>query len=415
MPVKEVTIPHNFTPRDHQLEFLRAPQRFKIGVWNRRGGKSMTALNSQVMKAVQKQGIYYYFLPTYKLAKQVAWDSLVLNHIPKEVIKKKNDSELAIYYKNGSIQRFLGCEDPDAHRGVNPTDVIFDEYSEMDEKIWIDIILPVLRENKGTATFIFTPKGMNHSYRLIQMAKESPEEWFVSVKTVLETKSHGPAEIEMSRKEMPEASFKQEMMCEFLDSAGQFFRRLEENTYKGQVEPVGTFQFGVDLAKYRDWTVITPFNLSTFYVYPQERFNQVDWNLQKARIEATVRRYGNGKIFIDSTGVGDPVVEDLKRRGLNIDEEGFRFTEQSRKQLLENLAILLEQDKIKLPDDEGLREELKGFQLKLGERGKVKIQSSLEHDDRVMSLALAVWQAPPMPTRNAEAMYFDLYNKQSFI
>ncbi len=84
---------------------------------------------------------------------------MVKEHIPNEIIEKKNDSELAIYYKNGSIQRFVGCENPDAHRGVNPCDVVFDEYSEEAEEIWTAIFQPILRENKGTATFIFTPKG----------------------------------------------------------------------------------------------------------------------------------------------------------------------------------------------------------------------------------------------------------------
>ena len=97
----------------------------------------------------------------------------------------------------------------------------------------------------------------------------------------------------------------------------------------------------------------------------------------------------------DATGLGDPIVEDLKARGLRIygdDGEGFKFTELSKKQLLDNLAILLEQDKIKIPDDEGLIAELESFQYSLNDRGKIKmgVPEGMT-DDRVMSLALSVW------------------------
>ena len=140
---------------------------------------------------------------------------------------------------------------------------------------------------------------------------------------------------------------------------------------------------------------VTPFNLNYFIAYPQDRFNQVDWNLQKAKIEATALRYNDALIWPDATGVGDPVVEDLKSRGLRIggeNQEGFKFTELSRQNLLNNLAILLEQDKIKIPNDEGLIGELEAFRYELTDRGKTKVTvPEGMHDDRVMSLALSVW------------------------
>lgn len=377
---------------------MEAPQRFKIAVFHRRSGKSLTALNSQIVRTQLKKGIYYYFLPTYRQAKAVIWDSLVKNHIPKEIVEKMNDSELAIYYKNGSIQRFVGCEDIDKHRGINPIDVVFDEFSEMNEQIWTAIIQPVLRENKGTATFIFTPKGKNHSWKLTEMAKQNSNEWFVSIQGVQDTNVFTADELGEIKRNTPQALYEQEYECKFLEGASQFFKRIHQNKYPKDymLNEDGEYQLGVDLAKYNDWTVLTPFNMNTFIVHPQERFNQIDYNLQKAKIEAMARRFNNAKIWPDSTGVGDPIVEDLKARGLNIgnEGEGFKFTESSRQNLLNNLAILLEQDKIKIPDDEGLISELESFQYTLNESGKIKVRAPEGlHDDRVMSLALAVWGA----------------------
>lgn len=397
----EITIPHQFQPRKYQLELLASPARFKIAVWHRRAGKSKTVLNQQIQRSQLKRGIYYYFLPTYRQAKSVIWDSLIKEHVPLEIVEKINDSELAIYYKNGSIQRFVGCEDIDKHRGINPIDVVFDEYSEMSEQIWTAIIQPVLRENGGTASFIFTPKGKNHSWKLLQLAIGNPE-WYASLRSVNETNVFSSEQLDEIKRNTPQALFNQEYMCEFVEGAGQFFRRIKQNLY--DVKPLpenGDFQLGVDLAKYQDWTVITPFNLNFFIAYPQERFNQVDWVLQKARIEASARRHSaidtgqTALIWPDATGVGDPIVEDLKARGLRVggdNGEGFKFTEQSRTNLLNNLSILLEQDKIKIPNDEGLIGELESFRYELTERGRAKITvPDGMHDDRVMSLALSVW------------------------
>lgn len=398
-----IQIPHQYKPRPWQLEYLKAPQRFKICVWHRRAGKSKTALNEQIRKTQLKKGVYYTFAPTYRQAKQIYFDALVKEHVPVEIVDKINDSELAVYYKNGSIQRFAGCEDVDKHRGINPIDVVFDEFSEEPPAIWEAVIQPVLRENKGTATFIFTPKGKNHSWKLLQMAKDNPEEWWSSVKGVQDTHVFTDEELLEIKRNTPQALYAQEYECSFIEGAGQFFRRINQNTYdQNKILPEqGDFQLGVDLAKYQDWTVITPFNLNHFIAYPQERFNQVDWNLQKARIEASARRHAaidtheSALIWPDATGVGDPVVEDLKARGLRIggeNQEGFKFSETSRTNLLNNLAILLEQDKIKIPDDDGLISELEAFTYSLTDRGKIRVGvPEGMHDDRVMSLALAVW------------------------
>lgn len=387
----EITIPHNYSPRGYQLDFLRSKARFKGAVWHRRSGKSKTALNEQVIRTQLKKGVYYYVLPTYKQAKQVVWDTMVKEHVPDAIVSKRNESELAIHYRNGSIQRFVGCEDPDSHRGINPIDVVFDEYSEMSEEMWTAIIQPVLRENHGTATFIFTPKGKNHAWNLMQRTKEDPE-WFWSVKSVDDTGAIDRRELEKARQQSTEALYRQEYECSFEEGAGQFFRRVRDAVWKPQDWPQEghRYKLGVDLAKYQDWTVLTPFDRTTFDVGPQDRFNQVDWNLQKAKIEACARKHNGARVVVDSTGIGDPITEDLQRAGLSV--LPFKFTETSRRQLLDNLAMKLEQGRIRIPDDEGLISELESFRFVLADRGNVKVSvPEGQHDDRVMSLALAVW------------------------
>lgn len=425
--MKKITLPYSFSPREYQQELLESQKRFKIAVFHRRGGKTKSVLNQQILrtqlkysKSLQKWlapndtrltkheqtaiNTYYYFLPTYKQAKGVIWDQLVKEHVPMELVDKMNESELAIYYKNGSIQRFAGCDDIDKHRGINPIDVVFDEYSEIDVEMWTAVVQPVLRENHGTATFIFTPKGRNHSWELLEFAKQNPKQWFWSVKTVDDTGGLSEDEIDEARTSTPQALFQQEYYCDFTENAGAFFRNIKQCLYEADdyENKRHFYTLGVDLAKYNDYTVLTPFDLFTFEVKTQERFNQVDWNFQKVLIEAKARKYNNAQLKIDRTGVGDPIVEDLERAGLNIGEEGaVVFSQRTRREMLDNLAILLEQGKIKIPNDPELIAELNAFQYTLTDKGKVEVKTRKGlHDDRVFSLALAVYGAT-YPVGNA--------------
>jgi len=401
----EIQLPFKYIPREYQLPIWEAfDEGYKrlIYVAHRRAGKDKTIWNITIRAAVQRVGTYFYILPTYSQAKKVIWDSIdkdgmkMLDHIPKRLIDKLNETEMQIELKNGSIIQLVGADNVDRIVGTNPVGVVFSEYSLIKPEVW-DLIRPILAENGGWAIFNFTPRGMNHAYALMQQAKESPEAWWVGIYPVSVTQALSQEVLDQEKKEMPKILFEQEFECKFLEGASQFFKNVENCVYSEaqaqQLTRDGSFKLGVDLAKYNDFTVITPFNLSTFIVYPQDRFNQMDWIVQEAKIEAAARRFNNARVTIDSTGIGDPVVEELRRRGINIREEDvFKFTQNSRTNLLNNLAILFENGKIKIPDDEGLRSELSSFTIEMNEKGKavIKCPDNL-HDDRVMSLALAVW------------------------
>ena len=400
----EINLPHSFIPRSYQLPLMEAIDNgFKrlIYVAHRRAGKDKTIWNITIKEAFKRVGTYYYILPTYSQAKKVIWDSIdkdgfkMMNHLPDKLIRNKNETEMQIELVNGSIIQLVGSDNVDRIVGTNPIGVVFSEYSICKPEVW-NFLRPILAENGGWAIFNFTPRGMNHAYTLLQMAKESPD-WWVGIYPVSVTKALTPQALSLERKEMPRATYEQEYECKFLETGSQFFKNIENCVYDKEVErsltPSGDFKLGVDLAKYNDFTVITPLCLNTMIVHPQDRFNHMDWIVQEAKIEANARKYNNARLTLDSTGIGDPVVEELRRRGLNIrDEDVFKFTETSRKNLLNHLAILLENRQILIPNDQELIDELKSFNVELNDSGKTIIRCPEGlHDDRVMSLALACW------------------------
>lgn len=395
-------IPHKFQPRKYQIPLLRALDsgiKRAVIVWNRRSGKDKTCFNLMIKKSLERVGTYFYFLPTSTQAKKVIWNNIdnegfkMLDHIPREIIKSTNITDQRIELKNGSaIQLIAADEFSKSGVGTNPIGVVFSEFSITHPDAW-KFVAPILAANNGWAVFNFTPRGKNHAWEILQRAKRS--DWFWEILTVDDTKVFSPEALEEEKINNPQDFFEQEYYCKFVDGASQFFRRINENTYDKNFDmrTEGDFQLGIDLAKYQDWTVITPFNLNHFIIHPQERFNQMDWNLQKAKIEASYRRYNEAKIKIDSTGLGDPIVDDLIARGITMDDESaFKFNETSRTNLFNNLAILLEQDKIKIPDDEVLITELQSVRYELTDRGKTRITvPEGMHDDCVVSAALSVW------------------------
>jgi hypothetical protein len=413
----ELTLPHKFRPREYQLPFLRAwdsgVKRF-ILVWHRRSGKDKTVFSSVPKKMFERVGTYFYFLPTYTQAKKVIWDGIdkdgfrFLDHIPQELIKNINATDMKVELVNGSIVQLIGAENIDRIVGTNPIGVVFSEYSLMRPQVW-DFIRPILAENGGWAVFIFTPRGMNHAWKLLQQAKDDTVNWFWQVLTVNDTSVLSEDTLVQERKEMPQDLFEQEYYCKFIEGAGAFFRRISENVKltDPKPDPSHKYRMGVDLAKYQDYTVLTVLDLMTFEVVHIDRFNQIDWNLQKAKIEALYLRYFKPQMTMDSTGLGDPIYDDLVNRGMK-NVISYKFTEGSRKDLLTNLQLLLEQNRIKIPEDETLIEELRSMRYELiGERGKtaIRVPEGL-HDDMIMSLALACWELPQNPLPRPGSLMF---------
>jgi phage FluMu gp28-like protein len=181
-------------------------------------------------------------------------------------------------------------------------------------------------------------------------------------------------------------------MATFMEDAAAVFRGVRDiidDTLR-DADPDGSYVMGVDLAKSSDYTVLTVMDMRTNSVVYWERFNEIDWNLQKARIEAVARRYNDARVIIDSTGVGDPIVEDLKRAGLMIDD--VKLNNLSKDKLITKAVIFVEQRLCRIPDIDELVNELDAYAFTRSDGGVFKYSApSGLHDDAVISFALAIW------------------------
>jgi hypothetical protein len=363
------------TPHLNQQKILDAERRFIVIMCGRRFGKSELS-QILIIKEALKGGNVAYITPTYGLA-QVFFERLT-----KVLPFKSNISKLKIYCPNeGSIEFFTG-ERLDNLRGRKFHLVIVDEAAFIPdlEDGWNNSIRPTLTDYEGKAVFLSTPRGKNFFYSLFM--KQGENDWQSFKFSTYDNPHINPREIDEARIQLPEVVFEQEYMANPSENSANPFGNA---FIKRCVKPISAQPivcYGIDLAKSVDYTVIIGLDKDGNVAY-FDRF-QMDWHNTKE----TIKRLPPAPIVVDSTGVGDPILEDLMREGVNI--EGLKFTSQSKQQLMEGLASAIQQGRIGFPEGV-IVDELDVFEYQFTAHGVRYSAPSGFHDDTVMALALA-WQ-----------------------
>ncbi len=331
--------------------------------------------------------------PTYDLAKKT-WSYIygwVLRDFP---MFKINQSTLSI--QNLDLRSKLElktAENPASCIGEGVDLLIIDEASRIKKPVWQEALFPTLSDKQGSCIMISTPFGKNWFYELYLKGLDKDQEDYVSFS--FETKDnlalkHLVEEQEKAKKALPEAAYRQEYEAKFLEDAGQVFRKINR-CIKGKFEDYDEshdYVMGVDLAKYEDYTVLTVLDLTSFHVVQHERFNKIDWEYQRTRIKTMADKF-HCPMVVDATGVGDPIAESLERDGYVVEQ--FKYTNQTKKHLIENLALKIERNEITFPDIPELINELESFGYEYTPSGNVRYNAPEGlHDDCVNSLALAV-------------------------
>ena len=264
--MREIFLPYKFEPRDYQLEAMQALDggcKKACIVWSRGLGKDLFALNYLIKKAAQTPGVYLHCFPNYNQAKRAIWKSVhethegetmgYLEHIPKELIKHKNSSEMMIQFTNGSVYCLMGLDGKNAARarGMNPSFVILSEYAFMDPESW-QTVEPRVKQNNGTVIFISTPNGKNHFYELYNYAIQDPQ-YFTSLKTCFDAGTLVEEDLEQLRREgVPEDFIQQEYLCSFdRGSIGSYYGALIQKARDD--DRIGDFPIHPDLPVHSSW------------------------------------------------------------------------------------------------------------------------------------------------------------------
>ena len=278
-----------------------------------------------------------------------------------------------------------------------------------DVYLWQNAIKPMMWDSDCQAFIGGTPKGgggeFEKLYRLGEMG-DNPK--FASFELSPFDNPYVPdAVVYEDMKTMPQRVIDQEVYGKFLDDTGIVFRGVEAIATLEPKEPEQNhiYVIGADLAKLEDFTVITVYDRSNNEQVYQMRFNHLEWPFVRAKIRDTSLKYNRALVMLDSTGVGEPIYDDLSRSGVPV--EGIRFTNELKKQLIEKLANWIELKNLKMLKLSETIQELSIFTYDFSEKTDRVYYGAPAgfHDDIVIAHALACWALSPLIVKVGKVPY----------
>lgn len=371
-----------------QKTVLRNEKRFTVISAGRQCGKTFYCVFRIVAKAFENaRSVNWWVAPTYdpsRMAFRRVIDFLISNDIPCDY----NKSELRITLFNGSVIQFKSADREEGLRGETVNFMVIDEMGLIKRDVWEFALRGTITATQANVIFIGTPKGKNLFFELWMKGQDARQKEYVSFQYSSNASKYFPDAEWQQVKSLPMRIFQQEYEARFLDDGGEVFRNIRDCIRGQYEEPTDrrTFYAGVDLAKSSDYSVICILNDKGHLVH-FERFNDIAYTIQKERITRTVGRY-RAHTYIDSTGVGDPIFDDLSLSDLAINS--FKFTNISKRQIIEALSMAIERAEISFPEEPDLINELSTFTFEQLPSGMIRYNApSGLHDDCVIALALA--------------------------
>ncbi len=373
---REVILPEL---HENQEKVKSEAQRFNVLDCGRRWGKTVFSVNLISETAINGYPSGY-FAPTYKLLEGTFKETI---KSLEPIVSRKHDNQF-IELITGGIIEFWSLDNANAGRSRKYKRVVVDEAAFVKDlwDAWHNSIRPTLTDLIGDGWIMSTPRGKNGFYKLYNKGISGEKNW-VSWQMPTHTNPYIDSnELEDARHELPEAAYNQEYLALFSDNAANPFGIT---FIKKQIRPISNNNpvcYGVDLAKSVDWTVVTGLDANGQICF-FERW-QADWGATRKKV---IQIIGSTPTLIDSTGVGDPIVEDIQRECFRA--EGYHYSAPSKQKLMEGLANAIQKGTVTILDGV-MQDELEAFEYIYGRTGVKYSAPDGLHDDCVNSLSLAV-------------------------
>lgn len=303
---------------------------------------------------------------------------------PKRTIWDAHEQKRTVQLGKGRIV-FFGSENYDSIYGSDYRAAVIDEASRQREEVW-PAVRSTLTATRGQVRIIGNVKGRrNWAYRMARKAEQGDPDMAYFRLTAQDAVDSGvlaAEEIEEARRQLPEAVFRELYLAQASDDEGNPFGL----TYiERQIAPLSSEPpvcFGVDLARAVDYTVVIGRDRHG-RVCRFDRWQGLSWEATEQRILAII---GETRTLVDSTGVGDPIVERMSKSRPWV--SGIKFTSSSKQDLMQGLAVAIQQGRAWFPDGP-IRHELEAFEYEYRLNSVRYSAPEGMHDDCVVALALS--------------------------
>ena len=224
-------------------------RRFRVLVSGRRFGKTYLCITEMMKYATKVKQNIWYVAPTFKMAREIVWSKLKQMLSDFKWVDVINESNLSIRIKKtGSIISLKGCENYDSLRGVGIDFLILDEFADIEEKAWTEVLRASVADTEGDVLMCGSPKGYgNWSYRMYLKGKQE-KEWDSFQYTTLQGGMVYKEEIEQAKQDIDIRTFRQEFEGTFENYAGSVYYNFHavENVKEKKIDYSKPLHIGLD-------------------------------------------------------------------------------------------------------------------------------------------------------------------------
>lgn len=255
---KEIARWYKLRDHDVQLALVDAVPngiRFPIVPAGRRSGKTERFKRFIVKQAMTNPNeMYFAAAPTHNQAKKIFWNDLKLLSLSSYHPKQPSETDLRIYFPNGSTVEVFGLDKPQRMEGSPWAGGGVDEIADVKESAVKENIMPSLDtvdprrpDYRAWCWFLGVPDGLNHYFDMAEYARTSDDpdyglfHWKSS--DILPSDVIAAAERTMSGRQ-----FKQEYEASFETASGRIYDDYGKDNYTNE-----TIQSHEQLLWYHDF------------------------------------------------------------------------------------------------------------------------------------------------------------------
>ena len=383
---------------------LKYPHDIHIAKSKRQTGKSITIETVLMLFAINKTNSCNIAIsPTLnqgrKMFKEIKKAVSVL-----PVYESSNASTLEINFTNGSSILFKSAEQDDALRGNTVSGILcIDECAFIKDDI-VYQVLPFVDANKAPILITSTPLFKSGVYYDFYMNGVNGVEGFHSIDICDYDTSAllSPEKLEMYRQSVAPQIFRSDYLGQFIEESSEIFGDLKKlckgviHQSKTKVMGVDWSTGGLDSGGNPDETALAIMNEFRELEYI-EGFSDKDTNQTIDYIISKIVEYGVSKVVVETNSMGRIYIDLLKRkivqRGIRCQVVEFTTTNDSKREIIEDLAVHCNNSTISLIDDKKLFLQMMGFIVKKTPSRKDTNESGSSniHDDLVLALAFSLY------------------------
>lgn len=393
-------------PFSYQKQFLDTDARHRVVASGRQVGKSRMCAWLGLHEAITNA-----FTQVLITAPSLRQSSMLFSTLTSEIEQSglsdeewgiARDTQTIIEFDNGSEIHCLPTgRNGNKIRGFSADMIIIDEAAFIEDKIYEDILEPMIWATQGRLVLASTPWGESGYFYEKFAGADYNDNWGKTHVTSYDNPIINDEDIEEYKDGKTKAQIKREVLGEFVEDSAQFFPTgiIKPCASSGEPSWEGSRSFlGVDIAGEGD-------DRTVFYgvdeygnVFLNDEVYEDMGVLEAANhIKLLDDKFNFEKIHVDRTAIGQGTIEALAQDPVISQKyEGVYFTQQKKQTIYQRLKAALESEALHLPKDNDLINELERIGYEKQQSGRLKLfpRGSNEKDDHVDGLALAVWGMP---------------------